>query len=143
MSLSPSIACDVCGKRGGERITDWFEIESASDSFSIFHESERVAGVVRTSKDICGSRCLCVALERWVNKELRLARAAAAAAAGEQPIAEPIRIGPRITSPAVASAREAYHRGQPKAAKNARALESIASDDTSRILEVFRKAVNR
>jgi len=143
MSLVSSITCDVCGKRRGERIIGWFEIEAGSDSFSIFHEAEYAAGIARTSKDICGSRCLCVSLERWVAKGLKIARAATAAASGEHSNTEPVRIGPRIAPSAAASARETHHRVQSKASKNALPLESLVPGDASRILGVFRKAVNR
>jgi hypothetical protein len=143
MSLTSSITCDVCGKRRGERSSGWFDIESGSDSFSIFHEAECPPGIARTSKDICGSRCLCVALERWVAKGLRMARAAALAVSGEHEDAEPVRIGPRIAPVAVASARETHHRVQSKSSKNALPLESVVPGDASRILEVFRKAMNR
>jgi hypothetical protein len=143
MSLTSSVTCDVCGKRRGERSSGWFDIESGSDSFSIFHEASGPAGIARTSKDICGSRCLCVALERWVAKGLRMARAAAFAASGEHVNAEPVQIGPRIAPLAVASARETHHRVQAKSSKNALPLESLVPGDASRILEVFRRAMNR
>jgi hypothetical protein len=144
MSLSSSIACDVCGKRGGERISDWFEVEMGSESLSVFHHSECSAGIARTSKDICGSRCLCVALERWVNKQLRLARAAAAAAAGDLSKAEPARTGPHIGSPSLPIVvRETRNRGQSKASKSALPSKGTVSGEAPRILEVFRKAVNR
>jgi hypothetical protein len=142
MSLSSSITCDVCSKRRLERSSGWFEVETGSDSFYIFHEAECSASVARTS-NICGSRCLCVALERWIAKKLRMARAAALAASGVRTDAEPVRIGPRVAQSGAAMARETLQRAHSKASKNGLPLESFVPGDTSRTLEMFRKAVNR
>jgi len=143
MSLSSSVTCDVCGKRRGDRIGGWFGIDTGADSFSIFLEAECLEGIARTSKDICGSRCLCVALERWIAKKLKTARAAALADSVEHLHAEPLRIGPRIAPTAAPSARETHQRGQSKVSKSPPPLESFVPGEGSRILEVFRKAVNR
>jgi hypothetical protein len=83
MSRQSSIVCDVCGKRGSERISDWFEIDAGPDGFFAVSQAGRPAGIGRSSKDICGSRCLCVALERWVDRHLRLARDPGAPEEGE------------------------------------------------------------
>jgi len=74
MSRCSAITCDVCGKRATERISDWFEIDAGAEGFFAVPQMDRPAGIGRLSKDICGSRCLCVALERWVNRHLRQAR---------------------------------------------------------------------
>lgn len=142
MSRSSSIICDVCGKRGGERVSDWFEIDPGQDGFYVAYQAERAVGISRTSKDICGARCLNVALERWVNKHMRMSRVAAAAAA-EASTSEPERIGPRIAPPAVPLVRDSHHRAQPKITKSAVAATALLDADKSRLLEVFRKAVTR
>jgi hypothetical protein len=135
MARSSSITCDVCGKRGTERVSDWFEIDVGSDAFYVSNQSEHSAGSARSSKDICGSRCLCVALERWVNKNFRVARAVAQANTEDS-------AGPRLTPAAPSQVRESPWRAAAKSAK-APAGDDLSPDDTSRMLEVFRKAVIR
>jgi hypothetical protein len=83
MSRYSAVTCDVCGKRAAELISDWFEIDAGPDGFFAVHQSDRPAGIGRSSRDICGSRCLCVAMERWANGYLRQARDAAAGAEQE------------------------------------------------------------
>ncbi len=71
MSRYSAITCDVCGKKAAERISDWFEIDAGPDGFFAVHLNDRPSGMGRASRDICGSRCLCVALERWSNGYLK------------------------------------------------------------------------
>lgn len=114
MSRYSTVTCDVCGKRGTERISDWFEIDAGPEGFFAVPQVDRSAGVGRTSKDICGSRCLCVALERWVNRQLRQTRDLGPA----QPEPEPQEwIVPRRAQPSPSLMLEGPQRVQIKPPK--------------------------
>ena len=143
MSRSSSITCDVCGKRGGERVSDWFEIDAGQEGVYIAYQAERPAGIARASKDICGARCLNVALERWANKHMAMTRGAPVAPSLEVPADEPERIGPRMAQSPVPLVREPHHRPQPITAPTALPVNGLLTADKSRLLEVFRKAVSR
>jgi hypothetical protein len=138
MSRYSAITCDVCGKRAAERISDWFEIDAGPDGFFAVHQIDRPAGIGRTSRDICGSRCLCVAMERWANGYLRQVREAATGT--EQEAQE--WIVPRGAASTPLMLEGGPHRVSLKTQKNAPVEESLP-DQKMRRRGVFGKSATR
>lgn len=138
MSRYSAITCDVCGKRGTERLSEWFEIDAGPDGFFAVHQSDRPQGIGRSSWDICGSRCLCVAMERWVNGHFRQLRGPESAP--EEEVQE--WIVPR-TAQSTPLMIESPHLIPSKVSRNEPVPESLPEEPIRRLGGSFRKALFR